>query len=500
MVVLILTTFLIVVALVRHLMYLYRMESYVKHLKSTHPLLPIVGTAYGMIGKSATDAYKEILRFAKSNDTPVKTYIGSTLALTVDKPEDIKIILSSPICFDKPFVFDFLPYRAGIFTTTLSAVWKPIRKHLNPTFSLNVLQSFMPIFNKKSTVLLEKMDTEVGKEEFNVFPYIQWSILDAICETTMGFDLKTQSHLTADFFNSMDAFFCLVLKRFIKPWFHADFIYQWTPMYKIGQNHSANVRLLTNAIFETKKEEYLAENNNDMAKAFETTEKKPQNAIDKLLKLCDDGEFDEDLAKEQIETILVAGNDTSTATVSFTILMLAMHPEIQERLYQELRSVFSEQNEDMSQQHLNQMPYLDLVLKETLRLFPAAPYPLRCASADITIDSCTIPKDAMILLSIFSLHRRQDVWGADADQFNPDHFLPEHMSQRHPFAFIPFGAGQRNCIGYRYAMISMKVMLSALLRRYKFTTNLKLSDIDLRFEMVLKLAQKHMVQIERRRW
>lgn len=149
----------------------------------------------------------------------------------------------------------------------------------------------------------------------------------------------------------------------------------------------------------------MSDNNNYLSKNLETTEKKPENVIDKLLKLCADGEFDEDLAKEQIETILVAGNDTTTVAVSFAFLMLAMHPEIQEQVYQELKSVFAQQNEDVSQEHLNQMPYLDLVLKETLRLFPAAPYPIRKASDDIPIDSCTIPKDAMILLSIFSLHR-----------------------------------------------------------------------------------------------
>lgn len=118
MVALILLTFVIAFALVRHLLYLYRKESYVKHLKSIHPLLPIVGTAYGMIGKAATDAYKEFLQFAKNNDTPVKTYIGSKLGITVDKPEDVKIILSSAKCLDKPFLFDFFPYRAGIFTAT----------------------------------------------------------------------------------------------------------------------------------------------------------------------------------------------------------------------------------------------------------------------------------------------------------------------------------------------------------------------------------------------
>lgn len=145
----------------------------------------------------------------------------------------------------------------------------------------------------------------------------------------------------------------------------------------------------------------MRENNNH----FEVTEKKPQILIEKLFKLRNDGEFDENIIKEQIETILVAGNDTSTATISFAILMLAMHPEIQERVFRELYSIFENENENISENHLNRMPYLDLVLKETLRLFPAGPYPFRSATADVPIGNCTIPKNAIILLSIYSMQR-----------------------------------------------------------------------------------------------
>lgn len=96
--------------------------------------------------------------------------------------------------------------------------------------------------------------------------------------------------------------------------------------------------------------------------------------------------------------------------------------------------------------------------------------------------------------------QRPDIWGEDADSFNPNHFLPERISERHPFCFLPFSGGPRNCIGLQYAMISMKVALSAILRKYKFTTELKLSDLEFKFELTLKLVNKHMVGMERRVW
>lgn len=111
-----LLAYLAIWVIMKHLLHLYRLESYVKHLKSTHPLLPFLGTIYGMIGKSLTEVFNEFLQFSKINKTPIKTYFGSTLIVTLDHPEDIKTICTSPYCYDKPFVFDFFPHRAGIFT------------------------------------------------------------------------------------------------------------------------------------------------------------------------------------------------------------------------------------------------------------------------------------------------------------------------------------------------------------------------------------------------
>lgn len=113
-----------------------------------------------------------------------------------------------------------------------------------------------------------------------------------------------------------------------------------------------------------------------------------------------------------------------------------------------------------------------------MRMFPVAPFLVRTATADTPVSNCIIPKNAIVMLSIFNLHyvmiciqansaqknyinknesnnnqnclfaiQRKDVWGPDAEEFNPDHFLAERANERHPFCFLPFSGGPRNCIG-----------------------------------------------------
>lgn len=201
-----------------------------------------------------------------------------------------------------------------------------------------------------------------------------------------------------------------------------------------------------------KKEEYFAKNKHKIAeKTIEEDSQEsytsPQVLIDQLFRLFFSGKFSEQIVKEQIETVIIAGNETSALTLSYTILLLAMYPEIQDRLYNELRSVYATQDEDTTYEHLQKLPYLDMVLKEGMRMFPVAPFLVRTAIADTPISNCVIPKGAIIMLSVFNLHRRKDVWGDDAEEFNPEHFLPERQNERHPFCFLPFSGGPRNCIG-----------------------------------------------------
>lgn len=169
--------------------------------------------------------------------------------------------------------------------------------------------------------------------------------------------------------------------------------------------------------------------------------------IDQLFRLLYAGKFDEQLVKEQIETIIIAGNETSGLSISFAILLLAMYPDIQERVFAELKSVYDSPDEYSTYDQIQQLTYLDRVLKEIMRLFPVVPFIMRTCTANTKLRTCTIPKNATVLVSLYNLHRREDIWGIDADEFDPDRFSPERSAGRDPYAFLPFGGGSRNCIG-----------------------------------------------------
>ena len=178
--------------------------------------------------------------------------------------------------------------------------------------------------------------------------------------------------------------------------------------------------------------------------------------------------------------------------------MLALHSDVQEKVVKEFEAVFDSVDQETDSDILNNLPYLEMVIKETLRLFPFAPLILREASKNIELKNCTIPAGANIIINIFLLQRNPCYWGDDAHLFNPERFLPENFSKIHSYAYIPFSKGPRHCIGMKYGMNMIKVVLSHLLRNYKITTNLKFEDLEYKIAIALRIVQGTMIKLERR--
>lgn len=112
-----LLVFLLVTGLVKYFLHMRHMESYVKDLPIMRPVYPFIGNAHSFIGKSTAELFSGIVNFVKENETPSKAYIGPVLNITLDKPEDIKTVLMSQYCLDKPYMYRFLPSTVGILTT-----------------------------------------------------------------------------------------------------------------------------------------------------------------------------------------------------------------------------------------------------------------------------------------------------------------------------------------------------------------------------------------------
>lgn len=129
--------------------------------------------------------------------------------------------------------------------------------------------------------------------------------------------------------------------------------------------------------------------------------------------------------------------------------MLAMHTDIQEKAFDEVCDVFPNIDFDVEYEQLDKLTYLDMVINETLRLLPSIPIIGRQVAEDTVIaHDIVLPRGMQIIIPIYNLHRRKDIWGPDADIFNPDNFLPENINQKHLYAYIPFSKGNRNCIGW----------------------------------------------------
>lgn len=122
----------------------------------------------------------------------------------------------------------------------------------------------------------------------------------------------------------------------------------------------------------------------------------------------------------------------------------------------------------------------------------------RVMTEDMFFDGFMLPKNTHVLVCIFALHRLEDYWGPKAHEFNPDNFLPENAAKRHPFCFLPFSTGIRNCIGQKYALLSSKIMLAKLLQAYHFTTPLKMEEIEYRLDVALMITNPYSLYVTRR--
>lgn len=130
--------------------------------------------------------------------------------------------------------------------------------------------------------------------------------------------------------------------------------------------------------------------------------------------------------------------------------MLAMHKNVQEKVVNELQSVFTSVDDEVDFDALNKLPYLEMVIKETLRLFPISAFTLRTSTDDFELDGYKVPAGANFILSVFTIHRDATVWGEDAGTFIPERFEPDRIKNIHPYAYVPFSGKKRISFSFKF--------------------------------------------------
>ncbi|KAH9476510.1 Cytochrome P450 monooxygenase 75 [Psilocybe cubensis] len=193
--------------------------------------------------------------------------------------------------------------------------------------------------------------------------------------------------------------------------------------------------------------------------------------VDNLVSVTDDPV----VLKDEILNIMIAGKDTTASTLTFIFYFLSIYPEVMNRLRTEiLDKVGPSRRPDYDD--IREMRYLRAVINETLRLYPIVPFNIRESvkastwkSSDPTQKPYFIPAGVKTAYSVFMMHRRKDLWGPDAEEFDPDRFLDERLKKylsKNPFIFLPFNAGPRICLGQQFAYNEMSFIIVRLLQNF----------------------------------
>lgn len=179
--------------------------------------------------------------------------------------------------------------------------------------------------------------------------------------------------------------------------------------------------------------------------------KRKMALLDLLLESTIEGESLSDMdIREEVDTFMFAGHDTTSNAISFVLYNVAKYPHVQQKVYDEIVNALGCFDDQVSLKDLNNLHYLDLVIKESLRLYPIVPYFGRKLNEDVKINGYTLPRYSNVYISPFVMGRNENIF-PDPLKFDPDRFdVQTTVEKLNPFSYVPFSAGPRNCIGEFY--------------------------------------------------
>ncbi|KAJ2949960.1 hypothetical protein O0L34_g11283 [Tuta absoluta] len=377
--------------------------------------------------------------------------------------------------------------------------WKQRRKLLTPAFHFTILKSFCSTFYEHTEKFLKIIERETQKDCTDITPLISRTTLNVMCETSMGTSVNTKdSQSTIDkYFKSILIFGGIIQRRIVTVWLHFDWVHKLLPLARTENKLVADMHALTNKVIQDRRNLRDDDYGNSNVNGDPANKKSRLAMLDHLLELEKEGLIDRDGIREEVDTFMFEGHDTTSAAISFMIMRIANETKVQDQIYKELYQIFGDSQRAPTIEDFNEMRFLDCCIKESLRLYPPVPLLARYISEDIKLGKYTVPQGAVTFIHVFDIHHDPAVY-PDPEKFDPDRFSPDNVASRHPFAYIPFSAGPRNCIGQKFAMYEIKTLISGLLRKYRLEAVTRPQDITFIADLVLRSKDPLYVRIRKR--
>ncbi|XP_073990999.1 cytochrome P450 4C1-like isoform X2 [Rhodnius prolixus] len=441
--------------------------------------IPLVGNLFSVPHSGPAGLkYRRVL--VKKYGHINRLWVGNMLAVCLSDAEDCEIVLKDTTHLTKSVIYNLLHSWLGTGLLTSSGEkWHKRRKAITPAFHFKILEEFIDIFNKNGNILIECLRNHCDGSTFNAQPLISRYALDVICETAMGTEINAQLHHNSNYVQAVTKMCELISERIRKPWLQNNFIYFLTGKHKQEQKLIKILHDQTNKVIKEKSHQ-MREDIHVGSFRDEEGVKRKVAFLELLLKMKMSGnstfQSDNDI-REEVDTFL-----------------------FEEKIYEELVEVMDLQDsQKISYENLQLMKYLECVIKESLRLYPSVPLIGREIFEDLHLPSgYTVPAGTVLLISIYFLHRNEKYF-PNPEEFNPDNFLPKNLSKRHPYAYVPFSAGPRNCIGQKFAMLELKSVLSKIIFNFIIDPSSDVWDVEEDPSLVFRCVGGHKIKLRPRK-
>ena len=332
--------------------------------------------------------------------------------------------------------------------TSEGETWRRHRRIMAPAFDPRSIAGYAPIMTEVTQALLAKWDALAELREADVAAAMMHATLHIISRAMFSSD-------SDEIVDVVEADVNLYQSK-VRPTL-ADFLHlpEWL------------ARLIapfpTSGIFD----EFDIKVDKLLTERGRAPEAEPKDLLARLISARDTetgGGMTAKEVRDQVVTIFLAGHETTAQALSWTFYLLSQHPDVERKLHDELMTVLA--GRTPRYEDLAQLRYTRMVIEESMRLFPPAHIISRQPVADDEVLGHRIPVGSEVMILPWLLHRKPALW-ENPDCFDPERFAPERVAQRPRFAYIPFGAGQRICIGAAFAMVEAMIILATIAQRYR---------------------------------
>ncbi|XP_062562700.1 cytochrome P450 4C1-like isoform X2 [Armigeres subalbatus] len=415
--------------------------------------------------------------------------LNQNILILGDTKQVEKVLLAKQT--QKSVLYSFLNswLRTGLLLAS-GEKWFQRRRIITPTFHFKILEQFVSVFNREADTMVNLMRKHAGGKEFDVYSYVTLMALDSVCETSMGTTVNAQNDPDNRYVQNVKRMSVLFLMQVVSPLGAHPKVYSvvhpnaYEQRSLVQELHEFTDNVIVNRRRQLESEPKLDINQNE--EGLYTKEK--MTFLDLLLNVTVDGKPLSDVdIREEVDTFMFEGHDTTTSGISFTIYQLALNPHVQDKIYDEIVAILGKnpKSVELTYQSLQEFKYLEMAIKEALRLFPSVPFIGRNLVEALELDGITLPVGQDILIPIYMIHRNPKVY-PDPERFDPERFSDSAESKRGPYDYIPFSAGSRNCIGQRFAMLEMKTALIKLIGSYRVLPGESMKELRIKTDLVLR--------------